>query len=121
VENAKTIGNLLPITGDKQVITAIIANYAQPQTCAGGARNGKIALHPAYQKGGWLLCRDKAADRDEIHAVIGAVVSFLLEAGKPLHMHEITAQLKRQAEEASDKALRKICLRAVRLIADKMN
>lgn len=67
------------------------------------------------------MCRDNAADPDEIHAVIGAVVSSLLEAGRPLHMHEITAQLKRQAEQASDKALRKICLHAVRLIADKMN
>ncbi|WP_071988420.1 hypothetical protein [Serratia sp. M24T3] len=67
------------------------------------------------------MCEDKAANSDEIHAVIGSVVSLLLEAGRPVHMHEIAAQLKKQAERATDKTLRKNCLRAVRLIADKMN
>ncbi len=67
------------------------------------------------------MCNDKAANPDDIHAAIGAVVSSLLEAGRPIHMHEIAAQLKQQAEDASDTALRKTCLRAVRLIADKMN
>ena len=64
---------------------------------------------------------EKAANPEEIHAVIGYVVASLLEAGKPMHMHEIAAMLKQQAERASDHTLREHCLQALRLIADKMN
>jgi len=64
---------------------------------------------------------EKAANPEEIHAVIGYVVASLLEAGKPMHMHEIAAMLKQQAERASDDAMKRNCLHALRLIADKMN
>lgn len=58
---------------------------------------------------------------EEIQAAVGYAVSLLLEAGKPIHMYEITALLQQHAEQASDESLKNHLLHAIRLIADKMN
>ncbi|MFD1802671.1 hypothetical protein ACFSFZ_10785 [Mixta tenebrionis] len=58
---------------------------------------------------------------EEIHAAIGYAVSLLLDSGKPVYMHDIAALLQQHAERAASEAHRQHLLRAVRLIAGKMN
>jgi hypothetical protein len=58
---------------------------------------------------------------EEVHAAIGYAVSLLLANGRPIHMHDIAALLQQHVELAVDEAHREHLLRAVRLIAEKMN
>ena len=64
---------------------------------------------------------EKAANQDDVHAVIGYEVALLLEAERPVHLHEIAALLRHEAEKASNEVFKHNCLNALRLIAEKMN
>ncbi len=64
---------------------------------------------------------EKTAISEDVQAVIGRVVSSLIIAGKPIYLQEIAALLMLQANETTEPDLKKHCLDALRLIADKMN
>ncbi|WP_037377515.1 hypothetical protein [Serratia sp. M24T3] len=70
---------------------------------------------------GKQLNDERTASSEDVQAVIGRVVSSLIIAGKPIYLQEIAAMLMHQANEATDPGLKKHCLEALRLIADKMN
>ncbi len=70
---------------------------------------------------GRKLSDERTAGLEDVQAVIGRVVSSLIIAGRPIYLQEIAALLMHQANEATDPNLKKHCLDALRLIADKMN
>lgn len=67
------------------------------------------------------MAHEKATIPEEVHAAVGFVVTQLLKAGKPVHMHDITALLHTLMEQTSDDGFKKALLQAVKLIAGKMN
>ncbi|WP_031522400.1 hypothetical protein [Siccibacter colletis] len=58
---------------------------------------------------------------EEALAAVGYAVSQLIRAGKPVHMHDITARLQELVEQTTDETQKRSLLHAVRIIAAKMN
>ncbi|UYU33816.1 hypothetical protein KFZ77_08170 [Siccibacter colletis] len=58
---------------------------------------------------------------EEALAAVGYAVSQLIRAGKPVHMHDITARLHELVEQTTDETQKRSLLHAVRIIAAKMN
>jgi len=67
------------------------------------------------------LDHEKPNIPEEALAAVGYAVSQLIRAGKPVHMHDITARLHELVEQTTDETLKRSLLHAVRVIAGKMN
>ncbi|KGD82547.1 hypothetical protein C7434_1018 [Pantoea sp. PNA 14-12] len=64
---------------------------------------------------------DRANIGEEIHALLGRVVSGILQPGKTLTLQEIIGALHQQSLQTSCKTTRQTCEEAIRILAHKLH
>ncbi|OQP33214.1 hypothetical protein B2J69_11715 [Pantoea latae] len=67
-----------------------------------------------------VVITEKTESLDDIHAAIGQVAALMLQAGRPLELAALSAQLKQHAAQSADARLKKEYEGAARFVAEKM-